>query len=115
MPLCDSRLTWIEEQVKSFGGRRSHGIAPIVDHPIGRNTIEDLPIPQNEMQFSAMDVYSARGDDSLDGRLRLTEVKRHALVRSGQGEGLRDLLRQEGEFLRAKRRHQRCLALQPSL
>ncbi len=43
--LCDSRLRWIEVQVKSFRGRRSHGIAPIVDHPIGRNAVDDLPIP----------------------------------------------------------------------
>src|SRR5882762_352072 len=102
MPLCDNRLTWIEEQVKSFCGRRSHGIAPIVDHPIGRNAVEDLPIPQNEMQLCAVEIDAARGDDALDGRLRLTEVKRHSFIRSGQSEGLCDLLRQEGEFLRTK-------------
>src|SRR6476659_200623 len=105
----------MEIYVKSFGGRRSHRIAPIVDHPIGRNAIDDLPIPQNKMQLGAVDIQSTRGDDALGGGSRLTKVKRHAFVRLGQGEGLYDLLRQKDKFLRTKRRNQRRLALQPFL
>ncbi len=59
-----------------------------------------------------MDIESAGGNDPLDRRLRLTEIKCHAFIRFGYGEGLCNLPRQQRQFFGAKRRNQRRLALQ---
>lgn len=59
MVLLDDRLIRVEEKIEPLGGGRSQGIAPIVDHPIGRNAVEHLPIPQREMQLLAVKIQTA--------------------------------------------------------
>src|SRR5678816_2176316 len=68
--LRDGCIGWIKVQVEALGGRRSHGIAPIINHPISRNTINHLPIPQNEMQLCPMDIDPTSRNEALDRRSR---------------------------------------------
>jgi len=84
--LRDGCIGRIKVQIEALGGRRPHGIAPIVNHPIRRDTIDNLPIPQNEMHVGTMDIDPSRRDEALDGRSRLTQVECHTFVRSSQGE-----------------------------